>query len=137
VWLGWRYTQSQYYVGATDDGVVAVFRGVPGEVAGLHLSSEQERSTTTLDELTKSARDAVKEGIPAANASDARRKLTQLTSDDPQNSNKLPACQPSPSADPSRPSTANVPSATPTASSSTLPTDSTQTPLPTISCRRR
>jgi PPM family protein phosphatase len=140
VWLGWRYTQSQYYVGATDDGVVAVFRGVPGQVAGLHLSSEQERSSTTLDELTKSAQDAVKEGIPATNASDARRKLTLLTSDDPTNSNKLPACQPPPSTEPSGPSQGPTPTSgpTPTATASgTSSVDTTQTPMPTVSCRKR
>jgi PPM family protein phosphatase len=140
VWLGWRYTQSQYYVGATDDGVVAVFRGVPGQVAGLHLSSEQERSGTTLDELTKSAQDAVKEGIPASNASDARRKLTLLTSDDPTNSNKLPPCQPPPSTEPSGPSQGPTPTAGPTPSataSGTSSVDTTQTPMPTVSCRKR
>jgi PPM family protein phosphatase len=140
VWLGWRYTQSQYYVGATDDGVVAVFRGVPGQVAGLHLSSEQERSSTTLNELTKSAQDAVKEGIPASNASDARRKLTLLTSDDPTNSNKLPPCQPPPSTEPSGPSQGPTPTAGPTPSataSGTSSVDTTQTPMPTVSCRKR
>jgi protein phosphatase len=140
VWLGWRYTQSQYYIGATDDGVVAVFRGVPGQVAGLHLSSEQERSSTTLNELTKSAQDAVKEGIPATNVSDARRKLTLLTSDDPTNSNKLPACQAHPSTEPSAPSQgpSTTPNPPPTAAASSGSTvDTTPTPLPTISCRKR
>jgi protein phosphatase len=143
VWGGWQYTQSQYYVGATDDGVVAVFRGVPGQVAGLHLSSEQQRSTTTLDELTKSAQDAVKEGIQADNVSDARHKLALLTSDDPQNSNKLPPCTASPSTEPTTP--AQGPSTTPTPTPSLNPSpagspssaDTTQTPLPKISCRRR
>jgi protein phosphatase len=140
VWVGWRYTQSQYYVGATDDGVVAVFRGVPGQVAGLHLSSEQERSTTTLDELTKTAQEAVKQGIPANNVSDARRKLTLLTSDDPTNSNKLPACQTRPSTGPPSQGSSATQSATPvtpvaTATGSSV--DTTQTPLPTISCRKR
>ncbi|MDT4989157.1 MAG: family protein phosphatase [Micromonosporaceae bacterium] len=137
VWIGWRYTQSQFYVGATSDGVVAVFRGVPGQVAGLHLSTEQERSSTTLDELTTSAQDAVKEGIRASDAVDARRKLTLLTSDDPQNSNKLPTCAARPSTEPSAP--ASTPSAsasaTPEASGSTSETP--QVPLPTLSCRRR
>ena len=30
LWFGWRYTQSKYYVGVTDDGTVAVFQGIPG-----------------------------------------------------------------------------------------------------------
>ena len=30
LFAGWSYTQRQYYVGATDNGQLAVFRGVPG-----------------------------------------------------------------------------------------------------------
>jgi serine/threonine protein phosphatase PrpC len=138
IWLGWRYTQSQYYVGATDDGMVAVFRGVPGQVAGLHLSSEQQRSTTTLGELTKSAQDAVKEGIPAANAGEARRKLSELTDDSPRNANKLPPCQTRASAEPSVPPTGPTPSvpASPTPTGTAVDT-TPNTPLPTVSCRQR
>jgi PPM family protein phosphatase len=140
VWLGWRYTQSQYYVGANDDGVVAIFRGVPGQVAGLHLSSEQEKSNTKLGELTKGAQDAVKAGIHANNMTDARRKLIELTDDSPGNINKLPPCQPRPSAEPSAPTQApSSPGADPSASPNSTSVDSTSpaAPFPTISCRPR
>jgi protein phosphatase len=139
LWYGWNLTQSQYYVGATDDGVVAVFKGIPAQVAGLHLSSEQERSATSLDELTKTAQDAVKEGIQAQNITDARRKLSLLTSDDPTNSNKLPPCQPLPSAEPSGPSPGPNPAPIPTPQGVTASAnaDTTPTPLPTLSCRKR
>src|SRR5689334_7086015 len=33
LYLGWQYTQKQYYVGATEQGQLAVFRGVPGQIA--------------------------------------------------------------------------------------------------------
>jgi protein phosphatase len=139
VWLGWRYTQSQYYVGANDDGVVAIFRGVPGQVAGLHLSSEQEKSNTKLGELTKGAQDAVKAGIHADNMTDARRKLIELTDDSPGNINKLPPCQPRPSTEPSTGSQA--PSAPPvdvSASPNSTSVDTTSpAPFPSISCRPR
>ncbi|MCW2642999.1 MAG: protein serine/threonine phosphatase, partial [Dactylosporangium sp.] len=120
-------------------GVVAVFRGVPGQVAGQRLTSQQERSATSHEELTTTAQDAVKQGIPVSNVAEARRKLSQLTSDDPTNSNKLPACQPRPSAEPSAASQGPtpVPSTTPAAASSSSSPDTTQTPLPTISCRTR
>ncbi|MBX6355652.1 MAG: serine/threonine-protein phosphatase, partial [Micromonosporaceae bacterium] len=87
---GWRYTQSQYYVGATEDGSVAVFRGVPGEIAGLDLSAVHETSDTRLNELTSIAQDRVRQGIPAKNKADAERKLAELTSDDPANTNMKP-----------------------------------------------
>src|SRR4051812_12051084 len=35
LYFGYRYTQNQYYVGATDSGQLAIFRGVPGQIAGL------------------------------------------------------------------------------------------------------
>src|SRR5262249_1118241 len=38
LWGGWSWTQTQYYVGATPDGWVAVYQGIPGQIAGLHLS---------------------------------------------------------------------------------------------------
>jgi len=139
IWYGWKVTQSQYYVGSTDDGVVAVFRGVPVQIAGMHFSREEERSSTTLDQLTKSAQDTVKGGIRARNQTDAHRKMTQLTSDDAQNPNKLPLCQPRPSADPlapSQPPSAGA-SGTPSGSVSNSTNDSTNTPVPTISCRNR
>ena len=51
LWAGWKYTQSQYYVGVTDDGQVAVFQGVPGQIAGFDLSSvhydQHDHASTT------------------------------------------------------------------------------------------
>jgi protein phosphatase len=98
LFTGWRYTQSQYYVGATDDGSIAVFRGVPGQIAGMDLSAVHETSDTQLNELTSIAQDRVKQGIPAKSEADAERKLAELTSDDPANTNMKPFCSSSPAA---------------------------------------
>ena len=65
LYLGWQYTQDQYYVGATDAGQLAIFRGVPGQIAGLDLSSVNETSAARLDDLTTVAQDRVKQGIQA------------------------------------------------------------------------
>lgn len=96
VFGGWTYTQRQYYVGATDDGQLAVFRGVPGQVAGLDLSNVHERSDSRLDDLTLAAQERVKQGIQARNEPDAERRLAELTSDDPGNPNLKPLCPPDP-----------------------------------------
>jgi protein phosphatase len=101
LWVGWRWTQSQYYVGATDDGQLAVFQGLPGHIAGLSLSSVHETSETELDDLTSVAQERVKQGIQADNRVDARRRLAELTSDDPGNPNRKPYCPTTPAADPS------------------------------------
>jgi protein phosphatase len=113
LWLGWNYTQSRYYVGATDDGVVAIFQGVPGTVAGLHLSRVHERSERKVDELTKPAGERVRQGIPATNEAAAKRLLGDLIRDDPTNNNVKPVCSPGPT---ESPSASPTPSPTPSPS---------------------
>ncbi|HEY7272534.1 MAG TPA: PP2C family serine/threonine-protein phosphatase [Actinoplanes sp.] len=120
LWTGWRYTQQQYYVGATESGQLAIFRGVPGQIAGLDLSSVNQTSDARLDELTTVAQDRVKQGIQADNRADAKRRLEQLTANVPSNPNMKPICPSAeaypataPSAQPSSilPSSVGTPSA--------------------------
>jgi serine/threonine protein phosphatase PrpC len=87
LWYGWHVTQTQYYVGATPDGAVVVYQGIPGQIAGLHLSKVYAvpASPVTLDDLNKIAQDRVKQGISADSAADAQRKLRELM--DPANGN--------------------------------------------------
>ncbi len=115
LWVGWRYTQSQYYVGATEQGQLAVFQGVPGEIAGLDLSNVHQTSPTRLDDLTPVAQDRVKQGIQATNESDAQRRLAELTADDPTNPNLKPTCPPSPAAGSVTPTVPTRPAASPSA----------------------
>jgi PPM family protein phosphatase len=100
LWYGWHVTQSQYYVGATPDGTVVIYQGVPGQIAGLHLSKvySTPQSPVTLSDLTKVAQDRVKEGISADSAAEAQRKLQELV--DPANGN-LACPSTSPSINPS------------------------------------
>jgi serine/threonine protein phosphatase PrpC len=127
IYYGWSYTQSQYYVGVTEDGVVAVFRGVPGQIAGLRLSSVYETSDTRIEDLNKVTQDTVRQGIQADNQGDAQAKLAELTSNDPTNPHKLPLCPPSPG--PSTPTVSASPvSAVPPA---VAPTPGTTTPTVT------
>ncbi|GHJ10946.1 protein phosphatase [Micromonospora humidisoli] len=97
LFAGWSYTQRQYYVGATDSGQLAVFRGVPGQVVGLDLSSVHSTSQAKLDDLTPAAQEQVKQGIQAKSRPDALRRLAELTSDTPTNPNLKPVCPPVPS----------------------------------------
>jgi PPM family protein phosphatase len=92
LWAGYRYTQDQYYVGATDAGQLAVFQGVPGQIAGLDLSKVSYTSTARLDDLTTVAQERVKQGIHADNQSDAQKRLADLTNDAPTNPNLKPLC---------------------------------------------
>ncbi|SDY20903.1 protein phosphatase [Micromonospora pattaloongensis] len=117
LWLGWSYTQRQYYVGATDDGQLAVFQGMPGAIAGVSLSSVHATSDTALDDLTSVAQERVKQGIQAKNESDAERRLAELTNDNPLNPNLKPVCSTSP--EPEVTASAVPPTPTPTAATVT------------------
>ncbi|MEV4753901.1 BofC C-terminal domain-containing protein [Micromonospora sp. NPDC049559] len=154
LWFGWNYTQRQYYVGATDDGRLAVFRGVPGQIAGFDLSSVHSTSDAQLNDLTAAAQEQVKQGITAKDEPDAERRLAELTSEDPANPNLKPTCPPSPTATPSTVNgtpappagTGTDPSATPDASNppetpdpsdspDALPSDAVQPGIDPTACR--
>lgn len=125
---GWSYTQRQYYVGATEDGQVAVFRGIQGQIAGMDLSTVHSTSPAELDDLTLAAQEQVKQGIPAKSEPDAERRLAELTSDSPTNPNLKPICPPSPTV------TAAATGATPTPGASSpgaTPGPATGSPTPT------
>jgi protein phosphatase len=78
VTAGWVYTQSQYYVGITADGQVAVFRGIRGSVGGMHLSSVEQRYDFEASDLQQVARRQVQQGIPASSRSDADSIVNRL-----------------------------------------------------------
>ena len=50
-YAGWSYTQRQYYVGATDSGNVAIYRGVAGSLAGVRFSSVESTTDLRVDEV--------------------------------------------------------------------------------------
>jgi PPM family protein phosphatase len=135
LWAGWRYTQSKYYVGVTDDGTVAVFQGIPGEIAGFDLSTVDFLSNTKIDELTPVAQEKVREGIPSASQVEAREQLETLL--DPNSKNVLPFCPtPSPSAAPTSPAASTAPvGATATASPTAAPTSEPAPPTGPPDCR--
>jgi protein phosphatase len=113
----WMWSQSQYYIGATDGGQVAIFSGVPGQLAGFSLSEVQEVSAVSLEELTTVAQDQVRKGIAADSLADAQARLNELVRDDPANVNLLPRCPtPTPTPTPTVEPTP-APGATPSASS--------------------
>jgi protein phosphatase len=74
---GYGWTQSQYYVGASD-GKVAVFRGLPSAVGPLQLSRVVETSDVPLDDLPSYLRDRVTGSIHADSLDAARSQVAQL-----------------------------------------------------------
>ena len=151
---GWLYTQDQYYVGATNAGQLAIFRGVPGQIAGLELSSVNETSNAKLDDLTTTAQDRVKQGIQAKSRDDAQHQLEALVSDVPSNPNLKPVCGTDgsvPSSDAPSSDASSLPSSSPSATPSgkvsasasapvttpdAQPTDSASAPVDPVGCRQ-
>ena len=134
-WGGWRFVQAQYYVGATDDGQVAIFHGVSGGVAGVELHSLGRRTDIRLADLQPAARGQVKSGITAPNLPAATKIVSRLLD------RRLPPCplaspSPEPTASPSPAATgpSAEASASPSASASASPTANptpSESPAPT------
>jgi protein phosphatase len=78
-YAGYRYTQSQYYVGAQDDHVV-IYRGVSAswQVPGLALHHVEEVTPLLLSDLTESDRSSVADGFPEPSLAQAREKVASL-----------------------------------------------------------
>ena len=76
-WLGYRWTQDQYYVGV-DNGRIAVFRGIPQTVGPISLSEAVETSRTEVVDLPGYFQDRLAATIPANDLADARRRVADL-----------------------------------------------------------
>jgi protein phosphatase len=74
----WQYNQSQYYVGVTSDGYVAIFRGTNQSLAGISLSSLHTRSTLKASMLTSSDQATLQQTISTSSVSDAQQRIDQL-----------------------------------------------------------
>lgn len=107
-WAGYRWTQTQYYVGESD-GQVAVFRGIPATAGPLTFSTPVELTGTRVDELPDFVADRVHETIRATSLEDARGRADRLIADAAAETDPTPSATPSPSSTP-------TPTPTPTAS---------------------
>ncbi|MGW2092457.1 PP2C family protein-serine/threonine phosphatase [Promicromonospora sukumoe] len=110
-WGGYRWTQTQYYVGESD-GQVAVFRGIPATAGPLTFSTAVELTGTRVDELPGFVADRVNETIRATSLEDARGRAERLISEATPEAE--PSASPSPSSTPT-PTTSSTPTPTPDA----------------------
>ena len=76
-YAAWRYTQSQYYVGAAD-GQVAIFRGVNEQVAGMSLSSVYTKTGIPMSGVPASDVRQIQATITASGLADARRIVLRI-----------------------------------------------------------
>jgi len=82
--FGYRWTQTQYYVGA-DAGVVVIFRGIPQTIGPITLSTVLERTDAQVDDLSQYVRDRLAQTIPTSSLDDARERVRLLEQDARQN----------------------------------------------------
>ncbi|WP_244502592.1 Stp1/IreP family PP2C-type Ser/Thr phosphatase [Streptomyces oceani] len=76
---GYRWTQSQYYVGAKDDDHVALYQGINQELAGISLSQvHEDHREIELKYLPMVQRDKVEETIAAGSLEEAEDKVRSL-----------------------------------------------------------
>jgi PPM family protein phosphatase len=84
VLLGGAYGAARYalanswFVGATDEGTVAIYQGIPDEIAGFSFKEVEEESTVVLEDLPISFQENVTTGIKADSLEDARTIVANL-----------------------------------------------------------
>ena len=76
-YLGYGWTQDQYYVGI-DDGRVAVYRGIPQSVGPLELSQVVETSDAAVADLPGYFRDRLDQTIRVRDLANARETVVML-----------------------------------------------------------
>ncbi len=103
-WAGYRWTQTQYFV-ATDDGYVAIFRGIPQHVGPITLASLHERTDILVADLPGFSRDRLADPITRPNLREAEKVVENLRA-------TLPSPEPTPTV---------TPAPTPTTETGTLP----------------
>ena len=76
-YLGWRYTQDQYYVG-TDGGQVAIFQGVNQTVAGVSLSHVYQRTGIPVAQVPSPQRGLISATVAATSRASALRIVANV-----------------------------------------------------------
>jgi serine/threonine protein phosphatase PrpC len=77
--VGARYLLSNsWFVGVNDDGRVTIFSGIPDEIAGISLASEEEVAELRVNDLPDFLQGSVTEGIKVNSITDARRRIRSL-----------------------------------------------------------
>ncbi len=127
--FGYRWTQTQYFVGA-NSGRVAIFRGVPQHLVGHSLAKVVEPSNLALADLPEFQRGQVQATMSASSLADARKIVGRLQ-DAAATCVLLPqtaGCPQAAGATTPGASTSGSPTAAPTATST-----GTATPSPSVS----
>lgn len=80
--VGYRWTQSRYYVGANGN-TVAIYKGVQQTIGPISLSEVYEETSIRIDDLSTFEQQRVLDTISAPNLSSARSIISRLEDDSP------------------------------------------------------
>ena len=128
--LGYRWSQQQYYVAANGDHV-GIFQGVQASVPGVRMNHLVDETAVTIQALPDFPAEQVRAGIPAESLADAHRIVARLGDAARACPTPTPTPSKSPTAKPTgKASGTRAPS--PTKSPTPTPTP-TPTPSPTLS----
>jgi hypothetical protein len=78
-YLGWRWSQDQYYVGANSRGEVVIYRGVNQRIAGFSLSKPYRSTGIQLAQVPLNYQQTLKATDTASNLADAKNIVTTVT----------------------------------------------------------
>jgi protein phosphatase len=80
VYIGFKYlvVDRSYFVGVNDAGLVTVYRGLPGEVAGVSFQQEEQVTELAIADVPEFLRENVEEGISADSLDDAQQRVADL-----------------------------------------------------------
>jgi protein phosphatase len=79
-YLGWLWSQDQYYVGTDTKGEVLIYRGVNERIAGVSLSKPYEQTQIMLDQVPMQYQQTLKSTDTASSLSDARNIVGTVSS---------------------------------------------------------
>jgi len=79
-YLGWRWIQDQYYVGASSQGQVVIYRGVNQRIAGFSLSKPYQPTGIQLSQVPVNYQQTLKATDTASNLADAKNIVATVTS---------------------------------------------------------
>ncbi|GEA87268.1 Stp1/IreP family PP2C-type Ser/Thr phosphatase [Cellulomonas cellasea] len=76
-YLGYQWTQTQYFVGA-EGGDVVIYRGIPQNIGPITLSTVEERGDARIDDLPPYVRERLDQNIQSDSLDDARHRVQLL-----------------------------------------------------------
>jgi protein phosphatase len=79
-YAGWKYSQSQYYVGS-DSGQAVIYRGINETVAGISLSHTYQRTGIPLGQLPLNDQQSIRGIITATSLAGAQRIVSTIRRD--------------------------------------------------------